>query len=516
MANNAVLQAKTAQKRDIEDFFELHYPDNGHRGMIHLWAKSRYKNQKMYRLAYGEPEQLLEKISSSKIISAHQDYYLTANTMSAGSRDRDGLFSLNNVVIDLDNHTPGQDSRTTRHQYGAIIDIYHDMLMDGSGRYVPNTIVFTGRGMQLWFAIEQIGYKRLDVWERIADEIIRQTNTLLIDNKDILQGLSLDAGASKNAAGLFRAPWSFNRKSGTYAEFEIMHDSPIDSMDAVQELRRADRSSRVITFATATNGAALRRHNSLVRLLKLRQDQGQTIERDNFLFCVYCLWSGVYQDNAEVMARVKAVNALFAVPLPDKELTKAMSTAGRKRYTMKNATVIDRLRITTEEQEQCELFAKGSDREHTREAARKRKADRNKRILSMYAAGSTQQEIADSLSISRRTVCNVLEQAGARKSDARTAPNSPVNEKDDKKVTDISKRENSPISVRREGQKTPPDKMCKNRLIYGGNNAPSFLGAGNKDRAAGQDHARIIDYPPTLDRDHPDSQGSQGDPPPPG
>ena len=510
MVNNTALQANNQQKQDIEGFFRLHFPDSEYRGKVHLWAKSRYKNARMYRLCYGSPEQLLEKLENSKITSAHQDYYITANTMSAGTRDSDGLFSLNNIVLDIDNHAPGQDSRTTRHQYGALVSIYQDILMDGTARFVPNTIVFTGRGCQLWFNIEQIGYKRLDVWQRLTDEIIKQTDTLIIDHKDILTGLSVDTGASRNAAGLYRAPWSYNRKSGTYAEFEIIHDDPIDAMDEVQRLRQADRSSRVINFATAKDGEyqrALKRQNAIINLVKLRMADGQTIQRDNVLFCIFCNWSGICQDAAEIMTHVKAVNALFDEPMQDREIKRAMSTATRKRYQLTNDSIIKRLKITTAEREQIQLFAKGTDREIRREAARQAKADRNKKILSMYAAGSTQEQIADSLSISRRTVCNVLEQAGARKCDALRGSNKPETAKDDKKVVEIKKKPKRRASVRTEGQEMKAArvraiidaKMCKNRPIYCGNNAPRFSRADCSIHKPAPAGGRIIPYPPTAD-----------------
>ena len=510
------LQQTNNQIKDIEDFFDLHFPHSDHHGMIHLWAKSRYKNQKMYRLAYGESEYIIDKLCNSKIMSAHQDYYLTANTMSAGTRDRDGLFSLNNIVLDIDNHAPGQDYHITQHQYGSFINIYQDMMMDASGRYIPNTIVCTGRGMQLWFSIEQIGYKRLDVWERLCNEIIRQTEELLNDHKDILQGLTIDTGASRNAAGLFRAPWSYNKKSKTYAEFEIIHDEQIDAMEAVKELKRSDRkSSRVVNFATATNGAALRRHNSLIKLVKLRQDRGQVIERDNILFCDYCLWAGIYQDNAEIMIYVKALNALFKDPMPEKELLKNLSTATRKRYQLKNETIINRLQITAEEQELVGFFAKGTDREVKREAARKAKADRNKKILSMYASGSTQEEIADKLDISRRTVCNVLEAAGARKCDAgktnaQKASNQPENEADDKKTIGIIKAQNMasddaediadiPSETEQKERDVGADNLCKNRPIYGGGNAPALLRERTSSQLDPSEHGFVLEFPPVED-----------------
>ena len=144
-----------------------------------------------------------------------------------------------------------------------------------------------------------------------------------------------------------------------------------------------------------------------------------------------------------------------------KEITNNLSMAFCKRHQLKNEMIINRLQITAEEQEQIGLFAKGTDREVQRAAARKRKEDRNKQILFMYAAGSTQEEIADKLNIFRRTVCNVLQAAGgrkcdARKTDAQEASNSPLNLPDNKKMSLIYQRRKISrlMSLRRHVQHT--------------------------------------------------------------
>lgn len=400
------------EKTNIDKFLALHYPVSDHNGALHLWAK-RQNSNRMYRVCYGEAGKILEKIEQDHIGRRKKDYYLTANTVSAGARRSDALYSLNNIVVDIDNHN--RDQGDLDRQYRALQDIYTSF--DLYGYYIPNTIVKTGRGFQLWFSIEQMSYKLRDVWEDLTDEILRQTESILSEYP-IFNGLTLDTGASRNISGLYRLPISFNSKSRTRAVLEILHDVPIDALAEVREIRKKKEKQAVVyrpRVESSVYKQAEYRESSIVRLIKLRQDRGQTIERDNFLFCVFCVWSNVFKDEAEILERVLRVNNLFNHPFTEREVNSALYTAFRKRYRLRNATMISKLNVTAEEQEEVGLLCGG--REYKRIQARKGKSERDNKILSLYKDGQTQEEIAKTLQISRKTVCNVLMRLNARKSD---------------------------------------------------------------------------------------------------
>ena len=405
----------------LKEFFLLHYPAETFRGMVHLWAKERKQNGRMYRYCYGAPLDVLEKLKHDKATDRKQDYYITANTMSAGDRGKDNIFALHNIVIDIDNHTPGADPGQIGRQYDTITEYYKEKEMDGSGDYIPNSIVFTGRGVQLWYCIEQISYKRLDIYETITGEIIRQVKEMLEDHPDTLEGLELDEGASHNAAGLFRAPWSYNRKADTRADFITLHDDYIESMEAAKEIRARDKqeNKKIISYKAALDNVdiqAIKRHNSIARLVELRQGRGATIKRNNILLCVAYIWGRICIDDMEIIGHVKSVNRLFNMPMTNKEIQQTLKTALVKRYRAKNETIINFLEITKEEQEIINLYP-GDGREAERANQRKKKAARNKEILRLYESGETQEAIAAKLNICRKTVYNVLEANHARKTD---------------------------------------------------------------------------------------------------
>lgn len=409
------------QNNDINKFLELHFASDRD-GALHLWAKKRTSNQ-MYRVSYGTKDAISLKIASD-IRNKKRDYYLTSNLMASGTRRSDALFSLKNIVIDIDNHSQ-TDNQKIEKQFDALQDIF-SMLEDEI--YLPNTIVKTGRGFQLWYAIEQMSYKMLDVWQDLSEELIAQIGEIL-SSYPILDGLTVDNGASHNSSGLFRLPISYNSKSRSYADFVIIHDAPIDALSVVKEIRSERKTEKKPIRHTETDSARLKadlRANSILKLLKTRQDRGQTIERDNLLFCLCCIYSGTITDDAELLAIILGANKLFTTPLEVADIERYFKTALKKRYKIKNKTIIERLAIT--ETEQAEIGLLSGTREEQRQTMRNAKALRNKKILELYQGGRTQQEIADSLGIARRTVCTILKGANARKSDRKQSDRQIISE----------------------------------------------------------------------------------------
>ena len=269
-----------------------------------------------------------------------------------------------------------------------------------------------------------------------------------------------------------------------------MHDEAISTLAEGKEIRKrnkaAEQGAKIIKFNGSSESIiynmASHRHNALLSLAQIRTEQGQTIERDNFLFCDFCIWANVYQDNAEVLTKVKELNKAFNKPLSDKELTNNLKTACKKRYKAKNKTIIDRLAITEEEQAQIRFYA-SNNREAERSKTRKAKASKYNAIIEAYNNGKgTQSELAKLFNVSRKTINNILAKAGARKKDIKGA-----NRRIEKKNAQIIKLEQ--IRAYKSQQESHKNtykkhhtgnikantkdnvKMCKNCTIYGGNKA---------------------------------------------
>lgn len=471
------------QGAQLNNFIMLHFPTTANNnGALHLWAKSRNKNGKMYRVFYGSPAELMKKATADDLQNRKQDYYITANTMTAGARGREFLFSFNNIVLDIDNHEKNADMRKLEHQGGALCQIFSDMLTEPGAPYVPNTIIYTGRGFQLWYNVEQIGYKCADAWETLNNEIIRQVQDI-VENNDVLHGLSVDTGASRNAAGLYRFPVSYNTKSQTRARFYILHDESIDILTDVKKIRAKNKAAakeRITRFYTGSvYDIAERRHNSLLKLAQIRK--GQTVERDNIIFCAFCVWAQVCNDDAAILTRLKEINATFAQPFTETEIKQYLKTAFRKRYKLKNKTIIERLNITEEEQDIIRLHATKTNREFERAQARELKTNKHAEIIRLYKAGElTQAEIAERVNVSLRTVNSVLKRAGARKKDVK------------QERMQLLKREQIRAFKRQiESHIRAKGGMCKNSTIYGGSTR-------REKSARGVSLRRLISFVPSV------------------
>ena len=95
------------------------------------------------------------------------DYYITANSVSGVRRVTEDVFGLHNIVVDIDCHEEGARSMEL---LAAFIWRCGRDLWNIDECPEPNSIVFSGRGVQLWWAIEpasakiQYWYKRMQAW----------------------------------------------------------------------------------------------------------------------------------------------------------------------------------------------------------------------------------------------------------------------------------------------------------------------------------------------------------------
>ena len=153
-------------------------------------------------------------------VSQRLDYYITANTVSGTSRTMDGLFGLQNIVIDIDCH---EENRNV----AALVQAFlwraeRDMWSDRSLPR-PNSIVKSGRGVQLWWAIDPCHASCLFHYNQIKTGLIDHFEELLAEYAEELDGLTVDRAASSNAVGYFRLPCTYNTAAKRYGTLQMLH-----------------------------------------------------------------------------------------------------------------------------------------------------------------------------------------------------------------------------------------------------------------------------------------------------
>lgn len=219
----------------------------------------KYKNNVSLFSLNGDNMTYLDKVHPADIsaaIASHTfykdlDYYITANTFVGDcGRSQATLFSLTNIVIDLDIHSLDKlfetdnsenttdwlknDNLYDKHRWRMqkTDELCHDLLWrlqrDIFGDFMPNVVHLTGRGLQLWWHLEETSSKLLWLYNQVTNNIILLINIFLQDNPELQCVLEADCRASKNAAGLFRLFGTYNTKTGRQSRYEILHCNSYD------------------------------------------------------------------------------------------------------------------------------------------------------------------------------------------------------------------------------------------------------------------------------------------------
>lgn len=383
--------------RDL--FMKLHYPNEGeYFGQVHISRREKGQ-EKVLPYRRFKADTVAKDVAT--LPDDECDYYITANAFVKWQRLSENIYTLNNIVIDCDVHSV----------QGALpypkADLIVDAVLQNDELERPNSVIYTGRGVQLWWAIDPLSYKWIAAYEKIRDKIIcsveESVSSLPFD-------VNVDKIASRNAAGLFRLPGSYNTKSGTWGIIDILHTDRINIVEKLQELQKREtrkhKMPKVPFGGLRSMGSAAGREASLVSLIRLRNAPAGNENRDLFLFIDYCIWAEIIHEHDDIMAHLLKMNALFKEPMPASEVEAYMQSAKTKRYKITNAKIIDKLGITSQEQVLIGMYP--NKREAERSANREKKEETRKRIIALSEQGHTQVEICEKVGCSRSKVAAVL------------------------------------------------------------------------------------------------------------
>ena len=391
-------------------FYALHFqPDEeGHVGV--QFAVVKHRIMKDGRLG-RRTRDILASYSDTLFFAdfeqkSGQDAYITASQFrDRKSRRRSNLLCFNNLVLDLDAHgvpMKYMDEIMDKLETGLMYGIFYEDILP-----MPNTIVRTGRGLQLWWNIEQMPASLGFIWKKVASFFCDEVEGFLGDNADKFPGVGLDRAASCNPSGLFRMPGSYNTAARKAGSFEILH---IDQFDPVwhydRHMKKEEDKEKGGPSSGAAGGRLLadRRARQLASLLEIR---GRDVKgfRDLFCFCLACIYGRVL-DREGIYEKVRAMNASFLEPLPEGELRSSMSSVLSRPHAISNRVLIEKLAITREEQE---LTGIGISK---RVLARERKKERDRKIAELTRQGRPNTAIAAIVGCARSTVTAVQKRLG--------------------------------------------------------------------------------------------------------
>ena len=422
--NGTLPIARPSKWDEMKRFLTTHYSvDPEYRGTVGIYTKrAGVRGGKFSLVRFYHADEVWKAIDELKFCKTN--YYITANRFKDGKASMGSLFGFSNIVLDIDIHNGDWAAAFCRRK--PILESLEFFLLEGfrdDPEYpAPNTIVRTGRGIQLWWALEPIHAGCRNMYLYVAERLMDRAQEI-IDGTPSLEGLcKVDRAATKRMAGLFRMPGTFNTKSGRRGTFDVMHEDRISLPDTYCEMWERYGKENLKPGWTRAKGRpdsflpiAAARDDALHALVRLRREGG--VEpgdelRDLTMFVLCSSWLSAGRDMEFVKGRLASLNNEFVQPMPEHEYLAYMSTAARKKgYLISNKWIISQLGITEEEQEAIGLHEPGMSLEQREERSKKRKesdAARDEQIVRLCREGFGKKEIAEQVGCSAQTVSRVL------------------------------------------------------------------------------------------------------------
>ena len=343
------------------------------------------------------------KIDINKInIKTDSDFYITANTLTRKDRKTENLFSLKNIVIDIDCHNSELDD----YDRNELLEDFLFRIKRDLELPQFNIIHFTGRGLQLWYCLEEIAGVWSFLYKDTVEKIIDTLETLKEEYPDFEQ-LNID-GISKNLVGFFRLFETYNTKTGRKSIVEIQNYVKYDLSELHQSIPRIRKNTQNIALQTNIQHDYIALNHKRIDFIKwliaYRNAPVGSETRDKLLLLFY---NACVQVMSREMAQAYTLklNKEFKIPL---ERTENIFTyIDQKGFlNFKNDTFCMFLELNENERHKY-MEQKGSH--YTRDKMRKlAKEERNRRILQLKKEGKTNIEIAQILHIARNTVSTFL------------------------------------------------------------------------------------------------------------
>ena len=383
------------------------------------------------------------------LLENKKDTYISNASFYAPKRGIATLYRINSLFADLDCHKDGEVLNVDALMY------YLDHEFFGIKVPHPTEVVFTGRGVQIFWVIEHAPRQALPLWTLVQNKILEELEEIT----EFVPNVEVD-WACKDITRISRVPGSWhsgvNRQADSirvnenrYSVDDIISgyfpslDFDRDKYTKAKKKAVREPKNRVKTNAMTEEERILKK----LTLLQARAEDFETLiklrggdcegYRDHLLF--YYIWTVIDKRSTvnDVERELDALNCLFKTPMSDSKITKKAKHAYNKfnaqslkkaapkqkyewydRYVFKNETVIKKLNITLDEQRQLKtIISKESKNE--RDNDRKKKARRNENgltkkqqekldryntIQELKRLGYTQKAVSETLNISLPTV----------------------------------------------------------------------------------------------------------------
>lgn len=383
----------------LQEFYDTAYADYGYNSLICIGikkaGKTRVKNIRQIPIS-----KLKQEVDQMKFLKGY-DYYITANSISGSTKRQNvNLYGLHNIVIDLDNHgnIPKEELQDSCEQ------LLWRMKRDGIIPE-PTFVHHTGRGMQLWFCLEEAYKTMLWMWKQCVWRINCQIRQMLRDNPGIQ--LTLDEGTSKKEIGFMRLPGTYNTAADCYTRMEKGNGRVYTLQELYEVLPEEPEEERPVKNAGADDSyQTLNRKRCLFleELINIRNSPQGAETRNNILFLYYNAAKQI-MDSDKAKSMTQKLNQKYKQPL--KKLGYIFKYLDQKGFLQfRNNEWFAFLSMTKEEKESYAVRLSQNEARDT--IRREKKEERDEWIKRLEKEGKTRKEIGQITKVSQPTIRRIL------------------------------------------------------------------------------------------------------------
>lgn len=423
-------------KYDVNDYLK-HLFDYSTDGYLQVMNIGNDKSININNVSDKSIENVVNKVLARN----NKDAYISINTTYIPWREVKNIRQFRALYIDLD--------LKDYPKVQAVYDVY--ILADQGKIPLPTMVIDSGRGIHLYWRIENAPFQAMYTWQELEDYLYYNLKHLGADIK------------ATDAVRLLRIPSSINTKNNSLCKILILDNNIEYSMYDLRELylkkkykpkiktNKLKKAKSVNTESKVINNVFFNSYNlhiqraqDLLTLVKIRNYD--VVGYRNMIIHCFAYWRGIILRNDEILINeVKELNNSFLEPLKESEIkaickcilkkveqfiayendlrlgikskiTKNMSENGG--YWYKNSTLIERLNISEEEQKHLKTII-GTREKYDRNNIRRKVSRRNEegltkrekakqdlinKIKELKEKGLKQTEVAKELNKSIRTI----------------------------------------------------------------------------------------------------------------
>lgn len=300
----------TDLRSEIVRFAEIHFAQQmeGYDGYIGI--KSR--RGKYFKNEYTPKQSCFDRHIMKYQHFGQRDLYISKNIHTGFCVSKKNILEFYNIVVDIDAH--GALPEHLAEDTPKLLHFLQTEVFGQDGVPVPNTIVYSGRGIQLWYAIDSLAASMADQYI-LASRFIAGKIHEAISSSPMLDLYSVDMAASCKTAGLCRMPGTFNSSSNCYGMIQFIHDKKLNVLDFCNYEIDPPKQVKPAIWKDGYTGIAQHRREMIEKLLQIRLEDGDDCKGMRDLFCFVYFCAGFSGDIDEAYEATKRLNRRFPQPL---------------------------------------------------------------------------------------------------------------------------------------------------------------------------------------------------------